>query len=90
MLTDKLIKLHVDCPQWEEPIKVDDFLVAVGKKQTNSVYHIAEVRIVPKPEKRIIRYNVKVFKSDLLNCLKRDDKQRLIPIVWYSRNKNKN
>ena len=84
---EKLIKLYIDSPQWEPAICPDDFAVAVGKKQTNSVYHIAEVRSVPKPEKRITRYYIKCYKSDLITCLKRDINQQLIPIVWYNRNK---
>tara|TARA_R110002012_G_scaffold190633_1_gene358218 strand:- start:24787 stop:25047 length:261 start_codon:yes stop_codon:yes gene_type:complete len=84
---EKLIKLYIDSPQWEPAILPDDFAVAIGKKQSNSVYHIAEVRPVPKPEKRVIRYHIKCFKSDLITCLNREPDQKLIPIVWYNRNK---
>ena len=82
-------KLYYDCPQWDPPVNVDDFLVAIGKKQSNSVYHVAEVRAVPKPEKKLIRYYVKVFKSNLTMALKMDSDQKLLPIVWYNRNKKK-
>lgn len=86
---DKLISLYIDCPSWEPPIKADDFLIAVGKLKSNSVYHVFKVNAKPNPIKRIIRYYVKVFKSDLMNCLKRDECQNIIIIKWYSRNKKK-
>ena len=85
---EKMKSLYVDTPQWND-VLVDDFLVAVGKTKSNSVYHVAEVRHVPKPEKRMTRHYVKVFMSDLLTALKRDPEQQLIPITWYSRNKKK-
>jgi len=77
-------------PSWEKAVSVDDFLVAVGKKQSNSVYHVAEVNPKPRPEKRITRYYLKVYKTDLITALKRDEDQNLIIVTWYSRNKKKN
>lgn len=84
---EKPVSLYVDCPSWERPIEVDDFIIAVSKIKTNSVYHVAEVRATPKPEKRIIRYNLKCYRSELLTCLKRESHQSLILMKWYSRDK---
>lgn len=74
-------------PTWDIAVKPDDFLVAIGKKQSNSVYHVAESRSVPRKDKRIIRYYLKVFKSDLTIALQRDLDQKLITIYWYPRTK---
>lgn len=76
-------------PRWTPAVKVDDFLVAIGKKQSNSVYHIASVRSVLRPGKRITRYHMQVYKSDLITCLNRDSDQQLITLFWYNRNKKK-
>ncbi|WP_341215755.1 hypothetical protein [uncultured Wocania sp.] len=65
-IEDKTVKLYVDCPSWKAPIKVDDFLIYVGKTKSNSVYHVAKVKYNPKPEKRIFRYHVEVYKSNLI------------------------
>jgi len=87
---DKLRSLYIDLPDWKE-INVDDFLVAIGLKQSNSVYHIAEVKsIVPKKNIRARRFYLRVYKSDLLTALRRDDDQELIPIQWYRREKKNN
>lgn len=77
----------MDTPDWEPDIVTDDFLVTIGKKQSNSVYHVYESKSKdgPKPGKR--RHHLKVFVSDLITMLKRDSDQKLIPIIWYSRNK---
>ena len=89
-MEDRLRKLYIDMPSWEEGVKVDDFLIAIGKKQSNSVYHIAEVRPPTNPKnERMNRYHLKVFKSDLLTAIKRDSDQKIQPIYWYSRNKKK-
>lgn len=79
-------KLYIDIPRWREPVKVDDFIIAVSDIKTNSVYHVSNVK-VGREKNKMIRYYVKVFKSDLITCLKRDNDQRLIVIKWYSRNK---
>jgi hypothetical protein len=86
---DELKSLYIDMPSWDEGVEVDDFLIAIGKKQSNSVYHVAEVKCSPRKDKRITRYNMKVYKSDLITMLKRDEDQRLITLVWYSRDKKK-
>lgn len=73
-------------PNWAEPVKIDDFLVAVGKKQSNSVYHVAEIVSINKQrEIRMTRFTVRVFKTDLLTALRREGNQNLIPIFWYKR-----
>ena len=86
---DGLKSLYIDAPTWEEGVKPDDFLVAIGKKQSNSVYHVAEVRPKPRDNMRMIRYYLKVFKSDLPTAIKRDSDQSIIPIHWYPRSKKK-
>lgn len=89
---EKIKKLYVDRPSWNTPICVDDFIVTIGVKQSNSVYHILDVN--PKPivknkmvtmKGKMIRYYIKVFDSDLITALKRDKTQQLIPIQWYKR-----
>ncbi len=84
---DKPVSLYIDCPSWQPPVKVDDFIIAVGKLKSNSVYHVFEVKSSTRSDKRIVRYNMKVFKSDLITCLKRDETQSLITLKWYSRDK---
>jgi len=86
---DKLRKLYIDLPNWSKPIKTDDFLVAVGIKKSNSVYHVSESKPSSRKDKRLTRYHLKVYKSDLITALKRDNDQELIIIKWYSRNKKK-
>ena len=91
METEKLVKLYIDCMRGGQVIKVDDFIVAVGQKQSNSVYHVAEVRQkTPSPKnERMTRFYVKCYKSNLITCLSRDNDQSLIPITWYKRPKKK-
>lgn len=84
-ITDKVKSLYVDRPAWHQPIAVDDFLVTIGVKKSNSVYHIVEVKAKPRIDVRIVRYYVKVYDSDLITALKRDINQQLIPLVWYKR-----
>lgn len=86
-MIDKPKKLYVDSPAWAPAILEDDFIVAVGKTKSNSVYHVVESKGKPNPKKRIIRYHIKVLKSDLITALKRDADQQLIPMQWYNRNK---
>ena len=84
---EKPVSLWVDMANWESGIKIDDFLVAVGLKQSNSVYHVAEVRPKPSPKPRMTRYHVKAYKSDLTTAIRRDESQNLIQIKWYLRKK---
>lgn len=84
---EKLRSLYIDIPNWEEGVKPDDFLVAIGKLKSNSVYHIAEVRPVPQKNKRITRYYLKVLKADLTIALQKESNQKIVPIHWYSRSK---
>lgn len=85
---DKIRKLYIDQPSWQKPIKTDDFIIAIGVKQSNSVYHVLESNPKPNKDIRLIRYYIKVFNSDLQTALRRGESQQLIPITWYSRNKN--
>lgn len=82
---EKVKSLYVDQPSWQPPINIDDFLVTIGVKQSNSVYHIIQVNAKPQADIRIIRYYVKVFDSDLMTALKRSETQKLIPLTWYKR-----
>lgn len=84
---DKKVSLYIDVPFGYRDIKVDDFVVTIGKKgHTNSVYHVAEVKI--KRKTKIIRYYVKCYRSDLMTACARDkENQNIIDIVWYDRNK---
>ena len=85
---DKPRKLYVEMPYHCGRILVDDFLITIGKKQSNSVYHVAEVKkTTDYPEKKTRKFHVVVYKSDLPTALKRDPKQFLIPMAWNSRNK---
>lgn len=89
-MSEKLVSLYVDVPLGYREVKVDDFIVAIGKTKSNSVYHVAEVKIRGrgKPPHRIIRYYVKCFRSDLLTCCRRDkETQNVIDVTWYKRNK---
>ena len=86
---EKTVKLYVDSPSWDPAIKIDDFLIAVGKIKSNSVYHVYTVRAVPRLSGRIVRYHVECFKSDLMTCLKRGSDQQLCIVTWYDRNKKK-
>lgn len=91
MQDDKLRKLYIDIPSWEKGVAIDDFLVAIGKNKSNSVYHIAEItRIIDRKKDRMKRYHIKVYKTDLIMALRRDQDQQLIIIKWYSRNKKNN
>lgn len=85
---EKLKSIYIDRPHWEAKVKVDDFLISIGLKKTNSVYHVAEVRKSDrgKDKWRWTRYYLKVFDSDLPTALIRDKtQQQLIPITWYKR-----
>jgi len=86
-MTDDLKSLYVDCPSWAPEIKPDDFIVAVGKRKSNSVYHVFEVNAKPNKKRRMTRYHMKVFQSDLVTALYRESGQVLIPMTWYSRDK---
>lgn len=85
IMSERTKSLYVDQPSWGEPINVDDFVITIGVKQSNSVYHVSEVKIKQHADKRITRYNLKVFDSDLMTAIQRDKTQKIIPIVWYKR-----
>lgn len=84
---DKPRKLYIDMHSCEQEVKVDDFLVAIGKKKSNSVYHIAEIRSIVPQKNGFNRYYITVFKTELATALKRDSSQNIIPISWNPRNK---
>jgi hypothetical protein len=85
MESDKLKSLYVDAPLWVPDIKVDDFIVTIGVNKSNSVYHVAEVRISAREKMK--RAHLKVYVSDLVTALRRSSGQKLIPITWYKRKK---
>lgn len=83
----KLKSLWIDMPSWQTCM-VDDFIVAVSDLKSNSVYHVAKVeRIVLRPHEsgRVLRHHIKVYKSDLITCLRREQNQQLITMKWYKR-----
>lgn len=82
---ENLKSIYIDCAAWDAPVNVDDFLISIGVNKSNSVYHVAKVKAVERPEFRVIRYYCKVFKSDLITALKRDENQRVITLYWYKR-----
>lgn len=81
--------IYIDMASWEPAPRVDDFLVAVGALKTNSVYHVASVRAVPHTQRRAVRYYLKVYRSDLLTCIRRGAEQRVITMRWNPRNKKR-
>jgi acyl-ACP thioesterase len=82
---EKLKSLYIDRPTGLPEVCVDDFLVTIGAKKSNSVYHVAEVKAKPRPNPRITRYYVKVLDTDLMTALNRDFRQQLITLYWYKR-----
>jgi hypothetical protein len=82
----------MDSPSWAANpfVRPDDFIIAIGRKQSNSVYHVYSVRRKHYAKKRMVRHYMKVFKSDLQTALNRDAQQQLIPMSWYSREKKQN
>lgn len=79
---DKLKSLFVDMDSRARPIQSDDFLVAIGKKQSNTVYHVFSSTLKPSKYPGATRYQVKVYKSDLITLLKREKSQVLHPFQW--------
>lgn len=79
----KFKSLWIDAPSWSDSILVDDFLIAIGKTKSNSVYHVAEVKL--KMKGKIVRYTMKVLKSDLITAIRRESDQRIIPFTWNYR-----
>lgn len=89
-MEEKTKSLYVDSSECSDLINVDDFVVTIGAKKSNSVYHVAEVRYRFFPEKGIVRSYLKVYVSDLPTALQREPEQKLIPMTWYKRVKRKN
>lgn len=82
---DRLVSLYVDTPGWCDRIRTDDFVVAEGERKSNSVYHVASVRVVPLPERRMYRQHLKAYRSDLITCIRRSPEQRVITMRWRPR-----
>ena len=90
MITDELKSLYIDVYRKSNIPRVDDFIIAVSKLKSNSVYHVAEIKsVVPRKEGRVQRYYMRVFKTDLLTAINRDPDQKIITIMWYPRGKKK-
>lgn len=84
-IVDKIKSIYVDMPICSDPIKQDDFIVTIGKKKSNSVYHVLESKVKNHPEKSIIRCYLKVLNTTLPVALKRGVFQKLIPVTWNKR-----
>ena len=84
-MDDKLKSLYLEQPSWYPPVKADDFLVAIGKTKSNSVYHVYSVSEGKTKKPRMKKYNMKVFVSDLITALRREPDQALISFYWYKR-----
>ena len=82
----KTKSIYIDGASWQEAPKVDDFIVAIGKTKSNSVYHIFKVKS-SKPRGRMVRYYLEVLNSDLQTLTQREKNQKVIPMKWYSRKK---
>lgn len=83
--TEKLVSIYYDQPAWQEQVEVDDFIVTIGAKQSNSVYHVAEVKKKPRADLRMIRFYLKCYRSNLPTALQKDQTQRIFPMYWYKR-----
>jgi hypothetical protein len=84
-VTDKTVSIYFDQASWLDEVEVDDFIITIGAKQSNSVYHVAHVVKKPRADIRMIRYHLKCYRSDLLTALRRDQTQRIFPMQWYKR-----
>lgn len=83
-MEDKLVSIYVDRVPWDTAIKPDDFLVTIGQKQSNSVYHVTQAR--PVKREHMTRFYLKCYRSDLVTALHREKKeQQLITVFWYKR-----
>jgi hypothetical protein len=84
-MEDNSKKLTIELPNWNPSIKVDDFLITIGKKQSNSVYHVSEItRISHHPNRRTTKYHIKTYKSDLITMLRREPNQSLFTVTWHT------
>lgn len=81
--------LHYDMHKSQPPVQPDDFLVAIGQKKSNTVYHVYSVKPGKVGRKKgrlrpyVKRFHLKVLKSDLATALQRESNQKLWPIYWY-------
>jgi hypothetical protein len=80
-MQDNPRKLYIDTRESRPSIKVDDFIVAIGKKKSNSVYHISEAR--HKINAGFVRNSIVAYKTELYIALMRNKDQQLVPVKWY-------
>lgn len=68
-MEDKPKSLFVDMDSRVRPIQTDDFLVSIGKKQSNTIYHVFSS--TPKPSKYpgVTQYQVKVYVKSSIRCV---------------------
>lgn len=85
----KTRKLWIDMPVNESAPRPDDFVVAMSRVKSNSVYLVASarqvLRKVPCLTKR--RIAMEVYVVDLATLLRRDADQRIFTMYWYPRTK---
>lgn len=79
--------LYLDTAAWEKGPQVDDFLVAIGKLKSNSVYHVAGAGGFTTPRPHVRRWHLRVYLSDLPMLVQRDRVQQVWPLHWYPRKK---
>lgn len=83
-ISDKPKSLYLDVPRWGEYPEIDDFIISIGKRKSNSVYHISKIKSTTERKNRMIRFYLEVYKTDLITALNRDKKnQRIITMSWY-------
>lgn len=87
MIEDSTKSLYIDISFNKFELLADDFLVAIGKTKTNSVYHVLEITSIKQRNRHMKRVYFKCLKTDLLTALKRDPEQALTPFQWYKREK---
>lgn len=89
---NKTRKLWIDMPVNEKAPATDDFIVAMSRTKSNSVYLVASarqvLRKVPCLTKR--RIAMEVYVVDLATLLRRDADQRIFTMYWYPRTKRPN
>lgn len=87
-MPEKVKKIYADSLRWQTPIRPDDFIVMIGQRKSNSVYHVVSARQVDHPKTvRMVRTYLEVLDSSLIDLVKRDKSQRVHPKVWYPRGK---
>lgn len=87
---EKTVSLWVDFVEGSQLPRVDDFLVAIGKTKSNSVYHVADrdFKFPKNLKKGRVRVQMKCYKSDLITMLRREAHQYLFTFSWNPRKKS--